>query len=118
MVLFLVSELAARAARGESWDRTVRTIVSRLPRKVYLSVDIDGLDPTLCPHTGTPVPGGLSYRQATHLIREIGSSGRKIVGGDLSEVSPGPEGDEWDANVAARLLYKMIGFSVLSHGRL
>ena len=74
----------------------------------------DGLDPALCPHTGTPVPGGLSFQQAVYLLARIVASGRRIVGFDLNEVAPGPDGDEWDGNVGARLLYKMIGFALLS----
>ena len=86
-------------------------IVEPLPKDVYLSFDIDGLDPVLCPHTGTPVPGGLSFHEATALVRAVVQSGRRIVGFDLNEVAPGPD-DEWDGNVGARLLYKMIGWSL------
>lgn len=106
--------LAARTADGEPWSRIADEIVGRLPAEVYLSWDIDGLDPALCPHTGTPVPGGLSWHQATGLLAAVVRSGRRIVGLDLCEVAPGPRGDEWDANVGARLLYKMIGFALLS----
>lgn len=114
MRLFHDADVATRMARGATWDAMVRAIVSELPKNVYISFDIDGLDPTLCPHTGTPVPGGLSFQQATHLLLSVARSGRRIVGGDLCEISPGPRGDEWDANVGARLLYKMIGAIVLS----
>ena len=82
---------------------------------MYLSWDIDGLEPTLCPNTGTPVPGGLSFAQATTLLEGVVRAGKKIVGFDLNEVSPGPEGSEWDGNVGARLLYKMIGFALMSN---
>ena len=75
---------------------------------------IDGLDPTLCPHTGTPVPGGLSFHEAVSLAAGVVRSGRKIVGLDLMEVAPGPGGDDWDGNVGARLLYKMIGWTLKS----
>jgi agmatinase len=81
---------------------------------VYLSWDIDGLDPTLCPGTGTPVPGGLSFSQAVGLLEGLVRSGRRIVGFDLNEVAPGPDGGEWDANVGARLLYKQIGYALRS----
>lgn len=117
IVLFHDAELASRLARGETWDRISRRIVSRLPARVYVSFDVDGLDPALCPHTGTPVPGGLSFHQATGLLAALARSGRTIVGFDLSEVSPGPGKDEWDANVGARLLYKMIGAMLLSRSR-
>jgi agmatinase len=85
IVLFHDDELGARAARGESWERIVRSIVGRLPRTVYLSFDIDGLDPTLCPGHGTPVPGGPVLPPAHGPARRSGRIGRTIVGGDLCE---------------------------------
>src|SRR5262249_59464059 len=92
-------------------------IVRDLPERIYVSFDIDGLDPRLCPHTGTPVPGGLSFTEATYLLRLAVESGRRIVGFDLNEVAPGPDGDEWDANVGARLLYKMSAWTLASQGK-
>ena len=59
-----------------------------------VSFDIDGLDPSLCPHTGTKVPGGLSFQMATSLIGAVVKSGRKLVGFDLTEVAPAPDGSE------------------------
>lgn len=111
---FFDRDLAARAFAGEPFAKTVASIVEALPRHVYVSFDIDGLDPSLCPHTGTPVPGGLSFREAVFLLGALAKSGRTIVGFDLNEVAPGPDGDEWDANVGARMLYKLIGFTLLS----
>lgn len=92
---------------GETFDRLCREAIDALPQHVYVSFDVDGLDPALCPNTGTPVPGGLQFAEAAHLIATLASSGRRIVGFDLVEVAPGD--DEWDANVAARLLYKLCG---------
>ncbi|MFL5318998.1 MAG: agmatinase family protein [Myxococcaceae bacterium] len=106
------AHLSERKFNGESWNKIVADIVSALPKQVYLSFDIDGLDPTLCPHTGTPVPGGLSFQEAAALIGGVVKSGRQIVGFDLTEVAPDPEGSEWDGNVGARLLYKMIGWAL------
>ncbi len=110
------AELATRRLAGESWAGQCERIVDTLPAEVYVSFDIDGLDPAMCPHTGTPVPGGLSFAEATYLIGAVVRSGRRIVGFDLNEVAPGPDGDEWDANVGMRLLYKMIGWALRSHG--
>jgi agmatinase len=110
---FFDSRLARATLDGSPWRETVDAIVAQLPTNIYLSWDIDGLDPTLCPHTGTPVPGGLSFSQATALLEGIVRAKKRIVGFDLNEVAPGPE-DEWDGNVAARLLYKMIGWAQLS----
>jgi agmatinase len=104
---FYDTQLATRAFAGESWAAVVSEIVEELPERVYISFDIDGLDPALCPHTGTPVPGGLQFHQACALIREVVARGRRIVGFDLNEVAPGD--DEWDANVGARVLYKLCG---------
>ncbi len=101
--------LARARFEGETFAVQARRIVEPLPGEVYVTFDVDGLDPTLCPHTGTPVPGGLSFQQASHLLGAIVASGRRIVGFDLVEVAPGAEGD-WDANVGARLLYKLIGW--------
>ncbi len=91
---------------GVTWDDECRKIVEALPEEVYISFDIDGLSPECCPSTGTPVPGGLSWGEAIHLIRKVVSSGRRIVGFDLVEVACGKMGD-WDANVGARMLYKL-----------
>jgi len=111
-------DLRNRIFAGTPWLRMVQEIVEQLPAQVYISFDIDGLDPAFCPHTGTPVPGGLSFLEAVALIEGVVASGRRIVGFDLTEVAPGPDGDEWDGNVAARLLYKLIGFTLLSQGRI
>lgn len=110
IVTFFDAELAARKEEGVPFAKLADEIVAELPDNIYLSWDIDGLDPTLCPGTGTPVPGGLSWNEAIGLLRAIRRSGKKIVGLDLCEVSPGDT--EWDANVGARLLYKMIGFAL------
>jgi len=90
----------------------VRRILEPLPAEVYVSFDIDGLDPSLCPHTGTPVPGGLSFQEAVYLVAAVVRSGRRLVGFDLVEVAPDPAGGEWDGNVAARLLYKLCGWAL------
>ena len=106
--------LAERGFAGESWQQICDAIVAELPRKVYVSFDIDGLDPKLCPSTGTPVPGGLSFQQAVYLIKRVVQAGNTIIGFDLNEVVPGPDGDEWDANVGARVLYKLCGWTLAS----
>ena len=85
-----------------------------LPQDVYVSFDIDGLEPALCPHTGTKVPGGLSFQMVSFLFAAVVRGGRRIVGFDLTEVVPAGDGTEWDENVAARLLYKLIGWSLKS----
>lgn len=108
---FFDAKIAEQRFDGVPWKKQVEAMVANLPEHVYLSFDIDGLDPVLCPHTGTPVPGGLSFAEANALIAGVAKSGRKIVGFDLNEVAPDPDGSEWDGNVGARLLYKMIGWA-------
>lgn len=106
--------IADRLFDGEPFHLITDAIIEDLPRDVYVTFDIDGLDPMLCPSTGTPVPGGLTFQQAVALIGRIHKSGRRIVGFDLNEVAPRDDGDDWDGNVGARLLYKLIGFALLS----
>jgi agmatinase len=109
------AQLAAERFDGATWSQQAARIIADLPEQVYVSFDVDGLDPTLCPHTGTPVPGGLSFHEASYLLGAVARSGRRIVGFDLVEVAPDPSGGEWDANVGARLLYKLIGWMLESH---
>ncbi len=92
---------------GVTWREQCDAIIAALPADVHISFDIDGLDPTLCPHTGTPVPGGLAFEEATYLLSRLAASGKRIIGFDLVEVTPGK--DEWDANVGARLLWHLCG---------
>lgn len=117
IVPFTDLDLARAEADGEPWAQTCARIIAALPEKVYVSFDIDGLDPALCPHTGTPVPGGLRWRQLHTLLAAL-SAARQVVGFDLCEVSPGPAGldsdDEWDANVGARALFKLAGCAIRS----
>jgi len=98
-------DLKASRYSGKTWKQQCEEIISQLPEKVYLSFDIDGLDPKLCPNTGTPVAGGFEVEEVLFLLETLVKSGKKIIGLDLNEVAPGE--DEWDANVGARLLYRL-----------
>jgi len=116
---FYDSQISASLSMGKSWYALVQDILKDLPQKIWISFDIDGLDPSLCPHTGTPVPGGLSYNQSCQIIQWVVESGREIVGFDLNEVAPPPkEFGVWDANVGARLLYKLCSAALYSKLRL
>lgn len=109
--------LKRRLESGETFAQILKSIVADLPQNVYVSFDIDGLEPDLCPNTGTPVPGGLTFDHAASLIAAIGESGRKIVGFDLNEVAePEPGLGEWDANVGARMLFKLCGWTMITNG--
>lgn len=101
-------DMGRKKAMGANWSQMVQEILGPLPEKIYISFDIDGLDPSLCPTTGTPVPGGLQYEETMYLLEAIVASGRKVIGFDLCEVTPNPS-SEWDANVGARILYKLCG---------
>src|SRR5579885_347477 len=111
---FFDSAIFEQKMHGKGWSAICDEIIQQLPGEVYISFDIDGLDPRFCPHTGTPVPGGLDFQEALYLIKKVTQSGRKVIGFDLNEVSPGTdnteENSEWDANVGARLLYKLCGY--------
>lgn len=100
-------DLKAQQYKGVNWHNQVTDIIASLPENVYISFDIDGLIPSLCPNTGTPVVGGFELEQVNHLIFELVKSGKKIVGFDLNEVAPGTS-DDWDANVGARALWNLV----------
>lgn len=105
-------------AEGRSWNSICSQIIGSLPEKVYVSFDIDVLEPSLCPHTGTPVPGGLDFGQIRYLLSCLRKSGKEIIGFDLCEVSPDPERpeEEWDGNVGARILYMLSNTLLFSSG--
>lgn len=109
-------ELRRRMLEGKSFASIIRQGIDNLPDRVYITFDIDGLEPSLCPHTGTPVPGGLRYQEALFILNELVRSGRTIIGFDLVEVAG--QGHEWDGNVGARLLYKLSALMGKSQGRL
>jgi agmatinase len=113
LTYFLDSDIFERKARGENWQSISRAIVESLPQEVYVSFDIDGLEPNLCPGTGTPVPGGLQFQEAISILRQILASKRKIIGFDLCEVGAG----EYDGNVGARILFELCNLSLISMKR-
>ncbi|MCC6599646.1 MAG: agmatinase family protein [Crocinitomicaceae bacterium] len=101
---------------GENWRALCERIADSLPEFVHISFDIDGLDPTLCPNTGTPVPGGLSFEEATYLLSMLNMKRKKIIGFDLVEVAPGL--NEWNGNVGARMLFHLCGVLARSNGKI
>jgi agmatinase len=110
---FYDSDIKHQQYEGKSWKEICNDVIATLPSKIYLSVDIDGLDPKLCPNTGTPVPGGFEFEQVVYLVQKLVESKKQIIGFDINEVSPGE--DEWDANVGARLLYKISNMCLISN---
>ncbi len=109
VVTYFDREVRKSQFTGKTWDQICKEIVNNLPQKVYVSVDIDGFDPKLCPNTGTPVAGGLEYEEGMHLFNVLKASGKEIIGFDLNEVAPGDT--DWNGNVGARILYHLCGLA-------
>jgi agmatinase len=110
---FFDKDIKEALFEGEQWKSICDRIIDALPQQVYISFDIDGLDPKLCPHTGTPVPGGFEVAQIFYLFKRVLASGRQLIGFDLNEVSTSH--DEWDANVGARVLFKLCNLLVMNN---
>lgn len=117
MVAFPDRYFKRKAYEGVAWRQLCREITTPLSQNVYISFDIDALDPALCPHTGTPVPGGLEFEQVMYLIEMLVARGKKIIGFDLCEVAPGP-GDDWDSIVGVRALYRLALLMAKSQGKI
>jgi agmatinase len=109
------SDLKAETFQGKTWEQQCDAIIAALPQKVCISFDVDGMYPWYCPNTGTPVPGGFSFEQATYLFNKLANSGKEIIGFDFVEVAPG-ENDDWDGNVGARMLFHMCGVLAKNNG--
>ncbi len=113
IVTYFDKDIKERLYEGQTWQLLVTEIIAQLPQKVFISFDIDGLDPKLCPHTGTPVQGGFETEQIFYLLKKLLESGRHIVGFDLNEVGVSP--NEWDENVGARCLFKLCNTLIASN---
>lgn len=110
VITYFDRELKERIYEGQTWKSIAEEIVGKLPEKVLISFDVDGLDPKLCPNTGTPVFGGLELHQVFYIFDKLVKSGRKIIGFDLNETGISETG--WDANVSARILFKLCNMLV------
>lgn len=106
-------DIRIRQYEGETFRQIADEIIDQLPERVFISFDIDGLDPKLCPNTGTPVQGGFETEQVFYLLNKLHKSGKRIIGFDLCEVSWGETG--WDANVGARILFKLCNLLVANN---
>lgn len=116
VVTFFDEDIKTKMFAGKTWEEVCMDIIKVLPDNIYISFDIDGLDPKLCPNTGTPVPGGFEFQQISYLIKQIALSGKRIIGFDLNEVTPSQT--DWDANVGARVLYQLCNWMAVSQGKL
>jgi agmatinase len=108
------ADLQQESFEGKTWAQQCDAIIESLPQKVCISFDIDGMFQWYAPSTGTPVPGGFSFEQATYLFNKLASSGKEIIGFDLVEVAPGET--DWDGNVGARMLFHMCGVLAKNNG--
>jgi agmatinase len=92
---------------GAEFDE--KKVVSQLTDAVYVSIDLDGFDPSDCPGVGTPEPGGLKWAQVLRLLRSVAEQ-KKIVGFDVVELLPIPNTVQSEF-FAAKLAYKLLGYS-------
>lgn len=113
VITYFDRAIKKRLYEGETWKNIVDEIINTLPQNIFISFDIDGLDRKLCPHTGTPVPGGFEAEEVFYLFRKLLDSGRKLIGFDLCEV--GTSDTDWNSNVGARVLFKLCNLLVASH---
>ncbi len=130
---FFADDIFDHLAQGAPFASICDHVIQTLPTHIYISFDIDALDPANCPNTGTPVPGGLTYEQAIYLLYRIAEAGKIIVGFDLVEVAPPhpspphpatpiytntPVTPPWDAFVGSMVLYRLCGCAAKSQGLL
>jgi agmatinase len=113
IITYFDKNIKERQYDGETWKNIADEIINHLPQNVFISFDIDGLDPKLCPHTGTPVQGGFETEQIFYLFKRLMQSNRKLIGFDLVEV--GVSHSEWDENVGARCLFKLCNMLVAAN---
>jgi agmatinase len=106
-------EIANALSEGKTWAEIIHPLINNLPEHIWISLDIDGLDVSLSQHTGTPVPGGLSWHQLQYLFSQLAAR-HKIIGFDLCEIRAldldlQSEGkvESWDAILGARLLFRL-----------
>lgn len=98
-----------RDIREKGLDAVLKDVEKKLRgKKVYLSIDIDAIDPGEAPGTGTPEPGGLHYDEVVQIVSKVCSAG-KVVGFDVVEVAPTGT-DNVTEFLAAKLIYKIIGY--------
>lgn len=113
VITYFDKDIKERQYEGQTWKQIVDEMIEHLPEKVYISFDIDGLDPKLCRNSGTPVTGGFDTEQIFYLVKKIIKSGRKFIGFDLDEIGIGQT--DWDANVGARILWRLCNLLVANN---
>ena len=111
---FFDYEIKKHLFEGKLWTQIVDQVLEKLSDKIYISLDMDGLSWPEAPHTGCPVPGGLSFEQVSYLFHKIGLSRKTILGFDVVETGHAKNSplSEWDGNVASRLIYQLSELSL------
>ena len=119
---FFLPTWRRKIQEGHPFLELLENALGALHQRIWISLDIDGLEPSLCPHTGTPVPGGFSFEEVSLLFEFLSEKGFEVLGFDLCEVAPEPLAtqpqnawEEWDALVGARILYKLCGTVTAPH---
>ena len=90
----------------------IQDILSTLKKDVYLTIDLDALDPSIIPDVGTPEPGGLRWHQLLQLLKELFKQ-KNVVGIDVVELCPNKETNS--SYIVTKLIYKLIGYKYLSN---
>ena len=96
--------------RPNGFHWAMEQILNRLSKDVYITFDIDALDPAYAPATGTPEPGGMTWRQATQIIEQV-SLAKNVVGADVVEVAPFGNRNVITEFLAARLVAKFMAYN-------
>ena len=90
---------------GSNWDTLCERIIKSLPKRIYLSLDVDVFDASLVPHTGTPVFGGWQFKHFQYLIKKLMESDKEIIAADIVETGP----HSLDAMLSAQCLSLVLG---------
>ena len=92
----------------------IDTAISRITtNKVFITIDLDGIDPSLIPGVGTPEPGGLNWYELTRFLKQIFAK-HQVIGCDVMELAPVRD-SVVSQFTAAKLVYKLVGYQHLSH---
>ncbi len=111
--MFTAQDMWREQFEGTTWAKIVNDIINELPENVYLALDIDGLTGECSPNKSRIMTGGMSFHQVVYLMDRIIASGRRIVGFDITEVSPNMD-NKADMRLVARLLFKMCSIALKS----
>ncbi len=112
--LFSDFDLRRKKSQGQLWHNLCLDILHTLPKNIYISLDVDGLELSCCPDTGTPVPGGLSFSEVIYLLELLAGTHKPfcektIIGFDLVEVRP-VKHNQVNELVGAKLLFYLCGW--------